>query len=383
MKILHNASSWLPLTQTWMYTQLKYLPKGFEVQVACQTKQNIDQFGDVGAIYCLADRISGFGWFVRRLARKAKLRRELGWLKKPLQEFKPDVVHSHFGNVGWAVLPEIMNGTPHIVTFYGYDLSLLPRMDQRWKQRYQELFSKVAGVLCEGEHMAACIQELGCNPDKIYVQRLGIRLDRILCKPRNFDGKETLRVLLAGTFTEKKGMPYALAALGRLSKEIELEVTVIGDARQNGTDCFEKEKILQAIEQGGLGGKISLLGYQSHARLFQEAYKHHIFLSPSVTAESGDTEGGAPVTIIEMAATGMPIVSTIHCDIPNVIIDGATGLLAKERDVSGLYDRMRWLVDNPLEWLEMIIKCRNYLEENFHAQKQGKKLANIYQEISI
>ena len=381
MKILHNASSWLPLTQTWMYTQLKYLPKGFEVQVACQTKQNIDQFGDVGAIYCLADRISGFGWFVRRLARKAKLRRELGWLKKPLQEFKPDVIHSHFGNVGWAVLPEITKGTPHVVTFYGYDLSLLPKKDPRWKQRYQELFAKVAGVLCEGEHMAACIQELGCKPDKIHVQRLGVRLDRLPFVPRNFNGKEALRVLLAGTFTEKKGLPYALAALGRLGKEVDLEVSVIGDARPIVTDQIEKEKILQAIEQGGLKGKISLLGYQPHARLFEEAYKNHIFLSPSVTAESGDTEGGAPVTIIEMAATGMPIVSTIHCDIPNVIINRKTGLLAQERDVTGLYNRLRWLVDNPLEWHDMIKNCRNYIEKNFNAQEQGVKLANLYKQM--
>jgi len=75
-----------------------------------------------------------------------------------------------------------------------------------------------------------------------------------------------------------------------------------------------------------------MLGFQPHAILFEEAYKNHIFLSPSVTALDGDTEGGAPVTIIEMAATGMPIISTKHCDIPEVIKDGVTGFLANERD---------------------------------------------------
>jgi colanic acid/amylovoran biosynthesis glycosyltransferase len=366
-----------------MYTQLKYLPEGFDTQVACQTTQNLNQFGDVGSIYCLQEQSSQFGYFMRRALRKAKLRRGLGWLKRPLQEFKPDIIHSHFGNVGWAILPEINNGTPHVVTFYGIDLSRLPRADPRWKQRYKELFEKVSGVFCEGEHMAACIQDLGCDPEKIHVQRLGVRLDCIPYRPRVWNWEEPLRVLLAGTFTEKKGLPYGLAALGLLAKDVDLQVTVIGAARPNDTDHIEKEKILQAIENGSLGEKVTLLGYQPHAKLFEEAYKHHLFLSPSVTAQSGDTEGGAPMTIIEMAATGMPVVSTKHCDIPGVILDGQTGLLAEERDIEGLYERLKWLAENSEKWQDMLDLSRKHLERNFDAKKQGSKLAEKYREIGL
>ena len=71
-----------------------------------------------------------------------------------------------------------------------------------------------------------------------------------------------------------------------------------------------------------------LLGYVSRETLREEAYEHDVFLAPSVTASNGDTEGGAPVAIIEMSASGMPIVSTNHCDIPSVVLDGVTGLLA-------------------------------------------------------
>ncbi len=382
MKILHNASSWLPLTQTWMYTQLKYLPEGFEAQVACLTTQNLEQFGDVDAIYCLKDRASPLDFLVRRVFRKTRLRRGLGWLKKPLKELNPDIIHSHFGYIGWKVLPEIKNGTPHVVTFYGADLSLLPEADPRWKDRYKELFAKVSGVFCEGEHMAACIQELGCVQDKIHVQRLGIRLDRIPFKPRTWNGTGPLCVLLAGTFTDKKGFPYAVAALSMLAKDVDLDVTVIGDARAKEADQVEKGKILQAIEEGGLGDKITLLGYQPYSILFDEAYKHHIFLSPSVTAESGDTEGGAPVTLIEMAATGMPVVSTKHCDIPGVILDGQTGMLADERDVEGLYERLLWLAESPEKWREMLDKGRKHLETNFDARKQGRKLAEKYAQVA-
>jgi colanic acid/amylovoran biosynthesis glycosyltransferase len=229
--------------------------------------------------------------------------------------------------------------------------------------------------------MATCIKILGCEPTKVHVQRLGVRLDRIAYRPRTWDGHEPLKVLLAATFTEKKGLPYAMAALGRLAREVDLGITVIGDARSSETDQVEKQKILEAVQSGGIENKVTFMGYQPYQVLFEQAYKHHVFVSPSVCAASGDTEGGAPVTIIEMAATGMPVVSTRHCDIPGVILDGETGLLADERDVDGLYDKLRWLSANPDSWRSMLDKGRVHLEASFDAHKQGKKLADIYRQI--
>jgi colanic acid/amylovoran biosynthesis glycosyltransferase len=124
------------------------------------------------------------------------------------------------------------------------------------------------------------------------------------------------------------------------------------------------------------------MGFQPFRVLLEEAYLHHVFLSPSVTASDGDTEGGAPVSIIEMAASGMPIVTTRHCDIPAVVIDGVTGLLADERDVDGLVQRLGWLVDNRDRWRPMLDAGRMHVEEHFDAVKQGESLAGIYRQVS-
>lgn len=59
-------------------------------------------------------------------------------------------------------------------------------------------------------------------------------------------------------------------------------------------------------------------------RLLDEIARHHVFLSPSVTAPDGDSEGGAPVTIIEAAASGMPVVNSTHCATPEAVYDGRT-----------------------------------------------------------
>ena len=134
-----------------------------------------------------------------------------------------------------------------------------------------------------------------------------------------------------------------------------LAITLIGDANQEPRSQQEKQKILATIERQGLRSKVRLLGYQPYRRLLDEAYAHHIFLAPSMTSADGDTEGGAPVTLIDVAASGMPIVSTRHCDIPRIIEDGITGWLAEEQDVEGLTERLRRLVREPSAWDKLLM----------------------------
>ena len=94
----------------------------------------------------------------------------------------------------------------------------------------------------------------------------------------------------------------------------------------------------------------------------------------------GDTEGGAPVGILQMAASGMPIVSTRHCDIPNVL--PASADLAEERDVAGLVKVLRWFVENAGTWEPRLAEARRHVVLNFDAHIQGLRLAEIYDEVA-
>ena len=72
-----------------------------------------------------------------------------------------------------------------------------------------------------------------------------------------------------------------------------------------------------------------------------------VFLHPSVVDSAGASEGGAPTTILEAQALGMPVVSTLHCDIPNVTVPGESAVLVAERDPEALADALRDLLDHP------------------------------------
>jgi colanic acid/amylovoran biosynthesis glycosyltransferase len=231
--------------------------------------------------------------------------------------------------------------------------------------------------------MGRSIVALGCPPDKMRVHHLGIDLSLIPFEPRVWKPGEPLRVLLSGSFREKKGFPYAIEALARLARSLPLEVTIIGDEHGEPRTIREKQKILEAIERGELSACTRRLGYQPYRTVMEEARRHHVFLSPSVTAADGDTEGGAPVSLIEMSASGMMIVSTTHCDIPGVILDGKTGWLAPERDVDALVAHLEWIAANPERWSDMQRAGRAHIEAEFDARRQGERLGAIYRELVL
>ncbi len=379
--VIHSTPVWLPQTQTWMYNQARYLPAEIDCHVVCDRTENLSQF-NLPNIHCLWAS-SRLRYFWDKSLRKLRIRRHLEFLSQQIRSCRADLVHSHFGHIGWHDVPACRKaGVKQVVTFYGLDVNHLPRIQPRWRTRYRELFASVERVLCEGPFMARSIAELGCPEEKLTVQRLGIDLAQVAFRPRRWVEGEPLKILIAASFREKKGIVYALRALGRLGRQLPLEVTVIGDADRSAASQSEKRKIIAAIEDGGLRENVRLLGYQPHSVMLRNAYESHLFLSPSVTAESGDTEGGAPVSIIEMAASGMLVVATFHCDIPQVIEHEKTGLLAPERDVDALVQALQTLIDHPERWLQMQEASRRHVEKSFDARRQGQALGELYRQLT-
>lgn len=374
--VLHISPSWLPQTQTWLHALIAEQQRlGVSAHVVCQQTENRDQFPirnlhsleDAGAAYRLWDRG----------VRKLGLRHHLAFTVRAGKQAGATWVHSHFGDTGWHNLETARRlRVPHAITFYGRDVNMLPR-DPLWRTRYLDLFRQGDLFFCEGPHMARCLQQLGCPADKIVVHHIGVRMADIPFRPRQWTPGVPLRILMACAFREKKGVPYALEMIGRLQHEVPLEVTLIGGAGP-GYSLREVNWIHEIIAKHRLEGKIRMMGFQPYSVLWEEAYRHHLFLSPSVTASSGDTEGGAPVSIIEMAATGMPILSTTHCDIPEVMRPETDRFLAPEREVDALLALAQGLIRDWGALGEPLLRVRRHLEREFDLTAQARKMMACY-----
>lgn len=382
IRVAHSRIAWLQQTENWLYNQVKYLDEGIEAHVICSRVKNLDQFrvGNIHKLESPSFLERCYEGFLRRLGIHTFYRP----FYREIRKIEPAILHSHFGPSAWSEMPAARKaGLKHLVTFYGYDVNFVPRANPVWRQRYEKLFGHIDLVLCEGPFMAQSIVSLGCPGDKVKVHHLGIPVNEIAFKPRAWKRGQVFRVLIAASFREKKGIPYALEALARMRDMVSLEITLIGDANRDPEAQVEKARILDTIDRYNLNGSIRMLGYQPHPVLLKEAYDHHVFVSPSVTAEDGDSEGGAPVVLLEMAATGMPVVSTKHCDIPEVIHDGETGCLAEERDVEGLVSKLKWLMEQRDNWADLLQKGRRHVEKEYNVITQGIRLSDIYRQLLV
>ena len=97
---------------------------------------------------------------------------------------------------------------------------------------------------------------------------------------------------------------------------------------------------------------------------------------PSQTAEDGDMEG-VPVALMEAMARGIPVISTWHSGIPELVEDGRNGWLIKEKDAAGLADVIAKIVDEKPDLTPMLQAARRKVEQEFDKNKSYDSLIRL------
>ena len=378
-----KAGNYLAITESWIYSQIQHLKRYRPIVYAMGT-ENLDIY-PTETIRNLNYK-PGFGSMSNFFNKAWKnLFGYYPYFHSSLKKDRAHLVHAHFGPSGYYFLKlKHRFGLPLITTFYGYDLSLLPDQEPVWKERYRELFAQGDLFLVEGNYMKGSLEKLGCPGHKITVRQLGVDLSKLVFSSRTSKNDSKIRILIAASFREKKGLPFAVEAIGKVKQahpEYDITVTILGDSGGGPEGETEKKKILAIIDEYELKPCVKMLGFQPHPVFLQEAPRHDLFISPSVHAANGDTEGGAPVAIIEASAMGLPVLSTTHCDIPEVIIEGESGYLVPERDVGALTEKLELLISRPDVREKMGQAGRRHIEENYNNILQIQKLEKIYDEL--
>ena len=127
---------------------------------------------------------------------------------------------------------------------------------------------------------------------------------------------------------------------------------------------------------------IKLSGWKRQSEVMEHLDNSHILLAPSVTAKDGDQEG-IPLALMEAMAMGLPVISTLHSGIPELIENGVTGFLVPEKDASALFHTLKHLIQNPDLCLTIGKNGRKYVEEHHDIFKLNKKLEKIFTNICV
>jgi len=286
-----------------------------------------------------------------------------------------DAFVCHFGpNGNKAVrLRDIGAISGKIVTiFHGYDMTAIPK--SCGDNVYERLFATGDLFLPISEHWRNRLIQMGCDPDKIIVHRMGVDLESLTFIPRVISGGSPIRIITVARLVEKKGVEYGIRAVAALVEKFpQITYEIAGDGPL-------RESLQALIEELGINNKIRLIGWRSNDEIKRLLRCAHILLAPSVTAENGDQEG-IPVALMEAMAMGLPVISTFHSGIPELIDDGVSGYLVPERDVDTLALKIFTLIEYPDESTRMARAGRDKIKTKFDINTLNLKFEDILKKL--
>lgn len=286
-----------------------------------------------------------------------------------------DIVHCHFGpngNLGALLKYAGVFKGKLITAFHGYDMTQY--IEKNGNNVYDHLFKEGDLFLPISERWKDKLIMLGCSEQKIIVHRMGINISKFPFHPRKprKDGK--INLLTIARLVEKKGVQYGIQAVAQVIRKYpKIEYRIIGD----GPLKTDLENLIKKLD---ICSNVKLLGWKQQEEVIELMEESDILLAPSVTAKNGDQEG-IPVAIMEALAQGLPVISTYHSGIPELIEDGISGFLVPERDINALAEKLDYLMRHREIWPEKARVGRKHIEENYDINKLNDRLVQIYQSI--
>ena len=284
-----------------------------------------------------------------------------------------DVVHCHFGpngNTGVFLREVGIFKGKVITTFYGYDISRHIR--EQGEDAYEYLFSKGDLFLALSDRMKEELIRLGCNKQKIVVHRLGVDIKKFNFSSRKLKNNGKANLLTIARLVEKKGVQYSVKAVTEVLKKYRnIEYKIVGDGPL-------KRDLAGLISELNISDNVQLIGWRRQEEIIELLKDTDILLAPSVTAQDGDQEG-TPTVLIEALAQGIPVISTYHSGIPELVQDGISGFLVPERDTNALAEKIIYLLEHQEIWAEMGHAGHDHVEKNYNIERLNDQLVELYQ----
>ncbi len=387
-RVVHVCPSFSPLSETFIYNIVNKLSSyGIKSYVITEERVNSNS-RPFERLYEVKGKskhnLKRYWNFLKRIAKggsinNAKLastwpkkRKEV---KQKIKRVEPSLIHSHFGPSGVLVAPIAKSlNIPLVCSFYGVDISKYIR-DSFWVNEYNNLFKIATKIIGISNHVKSKIISIGGNPEKTMRCHLGIDVDRFEYKRADSTcGKNNVKCIHVGRLVEKKA-PVKLVESFRIAKsrvqpKVDLSLKIVGNGPL-------KKQVIKKVKDLKLEEDVTVIGAIEHNKVIKMLHESNIYTQHCVTARDGDQEGQG-VSFVEASASGLPIVTTRHNGLPDVVLHNETGYLVEEGDTEAMGEAISYLAERPSKGVELGSSGRQHIEENFDIDKQVKKLSHIY-----
>ena len=378
-KVAHLIREYVRPTETFVINQINTLKNNnsFEPIVFCQ-KRITNSNNDIKTIV-INEKFTRFGKiFSNTLYNYFRIPspKAINKIIDALNDQQVKILHLHY-LVDARFFIQVMkkSNLPSIISVYGYDVASFPKSIWGIGKKYiTPIFKEADCFLAMSDDMKKDLLAIGCPESKIIVHYHGINVSRFKYYDRKFENSKTLKILFCGQLIYKKAPILLLEALEIILKrnltDVPFELNFVGDGPL-------RQEIENRIKRHGLQNKVKLLGHIPHESklLIDEYRKADIFVLPSMVIRNN--KEGIPGTLIEAMASGLPIISSIHAGIPEIVTSGKNGLLIKEGDLEDLASKLSYLINSNNVRQKLGMAALNSTE-NLSLEVKTKQLEEIY-----
>ncbi|MBQ3778676.1 MAG: glycosyltransferase [Fibrobacter sp.] len=297
------------------------------------------------------------------------------------RKWHPDVIHAHwpFPHAYIALGAAKLFKIPLVLNFHGAELLLIRK--KKWvKPLLKFAIGQAQAIFANSSFTAGKIKALrnvdvewspygttletrtdealqtrnennaSCHPERNVVESK----DPVTIIPHAVNGK--FKILFVGRHIERKGICYLIEAAKYLPRD-KFEIRIVGVG-----DLTEQLKAQAAAVKEG--AEIIFTGKLSPEDLANEYRTANVFTLPAIVDHKGDTEG-LGVVLIEAMELGLPIVASNVGGIPDVVVDGVSGILVPEKDPVALADAFKRLEVDPTLIQKLLAGARKRIDECF------------------
>jgi colanic acid/amylovoran biosynthesis glycosyltransferase len=276
-----------------------------------------------------------------------------------LRDFRPQVLHAHFAREATAAARELAAelGVPFTFTVHGYDIYRRPPSD--FSERAEAAAALVTVSQTNARYIAVTF---GVPAERVHVIPCGVDTE---CFRPGTARPNPPRIVCVARLAPVKNLGLLLEACAHLrDRDVSFRCVLVGDGPCRG-------ELHDARERLGLEREVWFTGPAEQACVvawWQQA---------AVAVLTSHSEG-MPVSLMEAAACGVPVVATAVGGVPELVEHGVTGLLTPAGDARALAAAVERLLRDPRLAAGMGAEARRQAERRLSIARQVDQLLALW-----
>jgi glycosyltransferase involved in cell wall biosynthesis len=272
-------------------------------------------------------------------------------------------LHAHFATTSTTVaqITSAITGVPFSFTAHAKDIF---HQDNDFVALATKFEQAKRAITVSDFNYHYLTQELSVDREKVVKIYNGLDLDQF---PYSSPEQRESMICAIGRLVEKKGFCDLITACQQLKLQgINFQCEIIGDGEL-------KHELQQQINDLELKDIVTLKGSLPQQEIKQHLRQAAVFAAPCVVGEDGNRDG-LPTVLLESMALGTPCVSTDVTGIPEVILDGQTGLMVEQRNPKSLAGALERLLKQTQLRVSLSQQARLLIESQFNIHTNAKKI---------